>query len=71
MNEHAVIDCEAEMTISGVILKDHAVPIRFQGDGKVSNLYDLDTSEGMQLMVAMFIPAVAAFFLCLAITVSH
>jgi len=34
-------------------------------------MYDLNSTEGMQLMIAMFIPAIIAFFLCLSITVSH
>lgn len=59
------------MVISRVILKDHAVPIGFPISRTVADLYDLNSSEGMQLMIAMFIPAVVAFFLCLSITMSH
>ena len=59
------------MIISRVILKSHAVPVGSPNSRKVADMYDLNSTEGMQLMIAMFIPAIIAFFLCLSITMSH
>lgn len=59
------------MIISRVILKSHAVPDGSPNSRRVADMYDLNSAEGMQLMIAMFIPAIIAFFLCLSITMSH
>lgn len=59
------------MIISRVTLKDHAVPAGYPNSRTVANLYDLNSAEGMKLMIVMFIPAVIAFVLCLSITMSH
>ena len=53
---------------------------RFIGDGSVAAVHEtigvsdvccMTASEGMQMIVLASVPAIAAFFICLAITMSR
>jgi len=57
----------AQWPVSSVMLKHHAVPIGFPGRRRVSDLYRLDLREAMPLVMAAFVPVIAAFSLCLFI----
>jgi len=59
------------MVFSSIIPTGHQIPPAFGESGALSDLYHLNVSEGMQLMMFASLPALTACLICLAITRSH